>query len=198
MAKKVTALTNQLTKANTKIEESIESLKIRSNAWASQKQEDIKSFQEAIAELEKVDSEIEIEKHKRLQKHSEMQTALRSLEKEKAYHEDSLTKAENTVTKTNADLEYAAQQKCPTCEQELLDDKHTHLVDKLKVQLTDSTDYLSFPGQETHAQSFSVVCVRLRTFEGITDLLLLKLMWLNGTSPSKTFTHSKLKLQTIS
>ena len=129
--------------ANTKIEESIESLKIRSNAWASQKQEDVKSFQDAITELEKVDSEIEIEKHKRLQKHSEMQTALRSLQKEKAYHEDSLTKAENTVTKTNTDLEYAAQQKCPTCEQELLDDKHTHLVDKLKVQLEESTDYVT-------------------------------------------------------
>ena len=47
------------------------------------------------------------------------------------------------MTKTQADLEYAAQQKCPTCEQELLDDKHTHLVDKLKVQLTESTDYVT-------------------------------------------------------
>ena len=57
------------------------------------------------------------------------------------YHEDALTKAENTVEKTTADLEFAEQQKCPTCEQELHDDKHTHLVDKLKVQLTESTDY---------------------------------------------------------
>ena len=75
-------------------------MQIRSNAWAKQKQDDIKSFKEAIAELEKVDSEIEIAKHKKLQKHNEMQTALRSLEKEKAYHEDSLTKAERTVVKT--------------------------------------------------------------------------------------------------
>ena len=129
--------------SNEKIQESIESLQIRSNAWAKQKADDIASFQEAITELEKVDSEIEIEKHKKLQKRNELQTMLRSLEKEKAYHEDSLTKAESTVTKTNADLEYAAQQKCPTCEQELLDDKHTHLVDKLKVQLTESTDYVT-------------------------------------------------------
>ena len=129
--------------SNEKIQESIESLQIRSNAWAKQKADDIASFQEAISELEKVDSEIEIEKHKKLQKRNELQTMLRSLEKEKAYHEDSLTKAESTVTKTNADLEYAAQQKCPTCEQELLDDKHTHLVDKLKVQLTESTDYVT-------------------------------------------------------
>ena len=129
--------------SNEKIQESIESLRIRSHAWAKQKNEDIASFKEAIAELEKVDSEIEIEKHKKLQKRNELQTMLRSLEKEKAYHENSLTKAESTVTKTNADLEYAAQQKCPTCEQELLDDKHTHLVEKLKIQLTESTDYVT-------------------------------------------------------
>ena len=129
--------------SNEKIQESIESLQIRSNAWTKQKDDDIKSFKEAIAELDKVDSEIEIAKHKKLQKRTELQTMLRSLEKEKAYHENSLTKAESTVTKTNADLEYAEQQKCPTCEQELLDDKHTHLVDKLKVQLTESTDYVT-------------------------------------------------------
>ena len=128
--------------SNEKIQESIESLQIRSNAWTKQKQDDVIGFKEAIAELEKVDSEIEIQKHKKLQKRNELQTMLRSLEKEKAYHEDSLTKAENTVTKTNADLEYAGQQKCPTCEQELLDDKHTHLVDKLKIQLTESEDYV--------------------------------------------------------
>ncbi len=129
--------------SNEKIQESIESLQIRSNAWTKQKEDDITSFKEAIAELEKVDSEIEIAKHKKLQKRNELQTMLRSLEKEKAYHENSLTKAESTVSKTNADLEYAAQQKCPTCEQELLDEKHTHLVDKLKVQLTESTDYVT-------------------------------------------------------
>jgi len=129
--------------SNAKIQESIESLKIRSNAWTKQKQDDVKSFQEAIAELEKVDSEIEIAKHKKLRKHNEMQTALRSLEKEKAYHENSLTKAETTVDKTEKDLEYAGQQRCPTCEQELHDDKHEHLVGKLKTQLSESKEYVA-------------------------------------------------------
>ncbi len=129
--------------SNEKIQESIESLKIRSTAWATQKEEDIGNFKDAISELDKVDSEKEIAGHKRLQKHNEMQTALRSLQKEKAYHEDSYTKAKSMVEKTEGDLEYAAQQKCPTCEQELLDDKHTHLVDKLKATLTESKEYSS-------------------------------------------------------
>tara|TARA_R110002074_G_scaffold79780_5_gene179707 strand:+ start:53 stop:1828 length:1776 start_codon:yes stop_codon:yes gene_type:complete len=127
--------------SNEKIQESIESLKIRSNAWASQKDKDIASFKEAIAELDKVDIVKELDAHKRLSKHNEMQTALRSLEKEKAYHEDSLTKAENTVDKTEKDLEFAEAAKCPTCEQELHDDKHEHLVGKLKTTLTESKEY---------------------------------------------------------
>jgi DNA repair exonuclease SbcCD ATPase subunit len=127
--------------SNEKIQESIESLKIRSAAWSKQKAQDIESFREAIAELEKVDSEIEIEKHKKLQKHNEAQTALRNLMKEKAYHEDSLTKAESTVEKTEKDLEFAEAAKCPTCEQALHDDKHEHLVGKLKTNLTENRDY---------------------------------------------------------
>ena len=127
--------------SNEKIQESIESLKIRSNAWGKQKADDIEGFREAIAELDKVDSEIEIAKHKKLQKHNEMQTALRGLQKEKAYHEDSFTKAESTVGKTESDLEYASQQRCPTCEQELHDDKHEQLVGKLKTTLTESKEY---------------------------------------------------------
>ena len=65
--------------SNEKIQESIESLKIRSSAWQVKKEEDIKSFQEAIAELDKVDIVKELDAHKRLSKHNEMQTALRSL-----------------------------------------------------------------------------------------------------------------------
>ena len=127
--------------SNEKIQESIESLKLRSAAWLKQKAQDIENFREAIAELEKVDSEIEIEKHKKLQKHNEAQTALRNLMKEKAYHEDSLTKADSTVEKTEKDLEFAEAAKCPTCEQALHDDKHEHLVGKLKTNLTENREY---------------------------------------------------------
>ena len=127
--------------SNEKIQESIESLKIRSTAWIKQKKEDIANFQDAIAELEKVDIKAELDAHKKLQTHNEMQTTLRGLEKEKAYHENSLTKAEGNVEKTKIDLKFAEQQKCPTCEQALHDDKHTHLQEKLKQQLNESTDY---------------------------------------------------------
>ena len=124
--------------ANEKIQESIESLKIRSSAWQKQRDEDIEKFNDAIAELEKVDIKAELDAHKKLQTHKENSNALRSLEKEKAYHEDSLTKAETNVQKTEADLDYAKDAKCPTCEQPLHDDKYQKLTDKLQVTLTEN------------------------------------------------------------
>jgi len=129
--------------ANEKIQESVESLKIRSSAWQTQRDEDIEKFNDAITELEKVDIKKELEAHKRLQAHKENSTALRSLEKEKAYHEDSLTRAENNVNKAETDLEYANDAKCPTCEQPLHDDKHKKLTEKLTVTLTENRDDVS-------------------------------------------------------
>ena len=127
--------------SNEKIQESVESLKIRSNAWQTQKDEDEKGFSKAITELEKVDINTELNAHKKLAKHTDDVKTLRSLEKEKAYHEDSLTKAEMQVEKTEKDLVFAKDAKCPTCEQELHDDKHTHLVTKLNSTLTESNEY---------------------------------------------------------
>ena len=124
--------------SNERIEESIKSLKVRSSAWQTQKDQDVQKFNDAIAELEKVDITKELDAHKRLQKHNENYIKLLSLQKEKAYHEDSFTKAKNTVEKTESDLEYAQQAKCPTCEQPLHDEKHKHLTDKLTTTLTES------------------------------------------------------------
>ena len=132
---------DQIVISNKKIEESIESLKIRSAAWQTQKDEDAKNFADAIVELEKVNIKEELEAHKSLQKHNENYIKVLSLQKEKAYHEDSYTKAKSTVDKTVSDLEYAAKQRCPTCEQELHDDKHEQLVGRLKATLTESKEY---------------------------------------------------------
>ena len=57
--------------SNEKIQESIESLKLRSSAWQQQKTDDTKKFQQAITELEKVDINKELDAHKKLAKHTQ-------------------------------------------------------------------------------------------------------------------------------
>jgi DNA repair exonuclease SbcCD ATPase subunit len=128
--------------SNEKIEESIKTIKLRSSAWQTQKETDIANFKQAITELEKVDIKQEMDAHKQLARHTENTRALASLQKEKAYHEDSLTKAESQSQTAEKDLEFAQDARCPTCEQPLLDDKHEHLVTKLKTTLTESNDYV--------------------------------------------------------
>jgi len=76
-----------------------------------------------------------LESHKQIQKKQEDMKTLRSLEKEKAYHEDSLTKTVRQLVLKQKDIEYAEDAKCPTCEQALHDDKHEQLLSKLKNDL---------------------------------------------------------------
>jgi DNA repair exonuclease SbcCD ATPase subunit len=127
--------------SNEKVEESIKALQLRNSAWDRQKEDDIKKFESAIEELERVDIQKELEAHKRLAKHKDDSKTLRNLEKEKSYHEDSLTKASREKEQTVKDIEYAAQAKCPTCEQDLHGEKHEHLTGKLRKNLTEQKEY---------------------------------------------------------
>jgi len=129
--------------SNNKIGESIKTIKLRSSAWQTQKETDIVSFQNAIAELEKVDIKKEMDAHKKLAQHTEDSKALIGLQKEKSYHENSFTKAEQQAQASEKDLVFAQDATCPTCEQALHDDKHTHLVEKINVTLTESKTYVS-------------------------------------------------------
>ena len=121
--------------SNEKIEESIKNLKLRNSAWQTQQKQDIEKFKSAIEDLEQVDIERELEAHKLIQKKQEDMKTLRSLEKERAYHDDSLTKVVRQIGLKQKDIEYAEDAKCPTCEQALHDDKHEQLLSKLKKDL---------------------------------------------------------------
>ena len=123
--------------SNEKIEESIKNLKLRNAAWQTQQKQDVEKFRNAIEDLERVDIERELESHKQIQKQQEDMKTLRSLEKEKAYHEDSLTKTVRQLALKQKDIEYAEDAKCPTCEQPLHDDKHEQLLSKLKQDLAE-------------------------------------------------------------
>jgi DNA repair exonuclease SbcCD ATPase subunit len=126
---------DSIVSSNEKINESIKNLKLRNSAWETQQKDDIKKFKFAISDLEKVDIEKELDLHKQIQKHEENSKALRSLEKEKAYHEDSLTKTVKQIGLKQKDIEYAKEAKCPTCEQTLHDEKHQQLLSKLENDL---------------------------------------------------------------
>ena len=125
--------------SNEKIEESITNLNLRNSAWKTQQKNDIEKFQDAIDNLKKVDITEELALHKKIQQQQDSLKTLRSLEKEKSYHEDSLTKTSKQISFKHKDLEYAKDAKCPTCEQALHDSKHQQLLEKLETDLKELT-----------------------------------------------------------
>ena len=126
--------------SNEKIEESIKNLKLRNSAWQTQQKQDVEKFRQAISELEHVDIKQELELHKKIQQQQDDMKTLRSLEKERSYHDDSLTKTTRQLELKKKDIEYAEAAKCPTCEQALHDDKHQQLVEKLNNDLKELTE----------------------------------------------------------
>ena len=128
-------------KSNVKIQETIASLETRKKLWYDQRDKDVIKLDGAIAELEQVDIDSEISAHKQLEQWNENSTAMQRYKREMLTLEQALERNSKQVTKINKDLEYAKDAKCPTCEQELHDDKHQALLEELQHQHDDSMKY---------------------------------------------------------
>ena len=128
-------------KSNVKIQETIASLETRKKLWYEQRDKDVIKLDSAIAELEQVDIDSEISAHKLLEQWNENSTAMQRYKREMLTLEQALERNSKQVTKIDSDLEYAKEAKCPTCEQELHDDKHKALLEELQHQHDDAKKY---------------------------------------------------------
>jgi DNA repair exonuclease SbcCD ATPase subunit len=128
--------------ANESVQKSIDSLIIKSSAWATKQEADIESFGKAIMKLEGVDIESELAAHQALKIWEDNNTAIRSLSKQKATLESAVGQAEKTVAKYTKELEKLANKTCPACEQDLHDHKHEEMLTLAATHLAESQEYL--------------------------------------------------------
>jgi DNA repair exonuclease SbcCD ATPase subunit len=128
--------------ANENIQKSINSLRLKSNAWDQKKNADIDSFSRAIVQLESVDIDAELGAHNLLKLWTENDTKLRNLNKQKSTLESAVTQAERTLTKYTKELNTLANKTCPACEQDLHDHKHEEMTAKVVENITESKKYL--------------------------------------------------------
>jgi DNA repair exonuclease SbcCD ATPase subunit len=128
--------------ANENIQKSINSLRLKSNAWDQKKNTDIDSFSRAIVQLESVDIEAELGAHNLLKLWTENDTKLRNLNKQKSTLESAVTQAERTLNKYTKELNTLANKTCPACEQDLHDHKHEEMTAKVVENITESKKYL--------------------------------------------------------
>jgi DNA repair exonuclease SbcCD ATPase subunit len=130
-------------KSNDRIQESIDSLKIKQTVWLAQKQESIEKINKAIEELSGVDIEKEIELHDKVKSYDELAAKIKSLNKEKATLETALMQADKSVKKYAKELESLSSKRCPACDQELHDHKHDEMLETAKKSHSDSETYMN-------------------------------------------------------
>lgn len=132
---------NAIEASNKKIEQSVETLIGRQRAWESKRRDDIKKFETAIEELEKLDIDLELEAHDRLTNWTELNNRITSLNKEKATLETALMRATKSVDKAEKDVKELDDAICYTCGQELHADKKIEIETRKQKELTDAFAY---------------------------------------------------------
>jgi DNA repair exonuclease SbcCD ATPase subunit len=137
-----TARIDAVKKSNERIQESIDSLKLKQTAWQKQKQVDVEKINSAISELTGVDIDAEIAQHEKLKIYDEQAALIKSLNKEKATLETALMQADKTVKKYQKDIAQLDDKKCPACEQELHDHKHNEMLETAKKNLAEAETYM--------------------------------------------------------
>ena len=129
-------------KSNEKIQQSIDSLTSRQNAWNNQHTEEIEKIARAIVELENVDIDAELAKHNDLKLFEEQTAKLKSLNKERATLDSATAQAERSVKKYADELAKLKDKKCHACEQELHDHKHEEMSATAIKHLEEAQKYL--------------------------------------------------------
>jgi DNA repair exonuclease SbcCD ATPase subunit len=129
-------------KSNEKIQQSVDSLTSRQNAWNNQHSEEMEKIARAIVELENVDIDSELAKHTALKLFEEQTAKLKSLTKERATLDSATAQAERSVKKYADELAKLKDKKCHACEQDLHDHKHKEMTAVAVKHLEEAQRYL--------------------------------------------------------
>ena len=130
-------------RSNERIQESINSLKLKQGMWQKNRDSDVKKIESAIAELAEVDIDAEIAQHEKLKVYDEQAALIKSINKEKATLETALMQADKNVKKYEREVTQLADNKCPSCEQDLHDHKHDDMKATAEKHLADAVAYLT-------------------------------------------------------
>ena len=134
---------NAIQSANSKIETTISSLQSNQKAWLSKRTTDTMKLKDAIAELEHLDIENELDLHEKLSNWTEHNNAILALKKELSTLEPALLRATKSVEKAQKDILDLDDATCYTCGQELHADKKAEIAGRKDKELEDAITYAS-------------------------------------------------------
>ena len=129
--------------ANSKIENTIESLQSTQKAWLAKKKNDSAKLTKSIDELEHLDIDKELDAHEKLANWNEHNTAIMALKKEHSTLEPALQRANKSVEKLKKDIADLEDATCYACGQTLHEDKKAEIEETKTKELDDSLQYLN-------------------------------------------------------
>ena len=129
--------------ANSKIENTIESLQSTQKAWLAKKKNDSEKLTKSIDELEHLDIDKELDAHDKLANWNEHNTAIMALKKEHSTLEPALQRANKSVEKLKKDIADLEDATCYACGQTLQEDKKAEIEETKTKELDDSLQYLN-------------------------------------------------------
>lgn len=129
-------------KSNERIQQSINGLETKQNAWRKQQTDDLEKIAANVIELKDVDIDKELVQHAKLKNYDELSAKIKSLNKEKATLETAIIQADKQVTKYTKEVEQLKNNECPMCKQGLHTLSHSELITQAEKNLEDAVAYL--------------------------------------------------------
>ena len=113
--------------ANKRIEEQIESLRKRQRLWLARRDEDVGKLEQAIADLEHIDIDSEVQAHRNLEEFHVKKKAIDEANRYIRQIDADDAKLEKLLDKLKKEIEALDAHKCHSCGQDLHDDKQDEL-----------------------------------------------------------------------
>lgn len=122
--------------SNEKIAKTIDDLQLKIATWDRKHQSSIDELDAAIAQLEKLEIEAELQSHRDLDVHRELNKAVTQLRKDQVTKNKHTSQLETQLNNLLGQYEKASvHRECPMCQQEIKDHKHDDIVADLESRI---------------------------------------------------------------
>lgn len=117
--------------SNKKIQDTINDLHFRNKVWEAEHEKKLSKLESSIAKLNDINIEEEIENHKKKEIWFRVLKDLNDVDKEVTRLDKMITYIDKTLISIDKNINSANEHSCPTCGQEVHDEKHHELLDSL-------------------------------------------------------------------
>jgi DNA repair exonuclease SbcCD ATPase subunit len=117
-----------LQESNARVQTSIDDLERRSGVWTRKRNDEISAMVAAVEELESTDIEAELEAHRALVQYKDNESRLKLANKELANRQSNVKKLQDALTTAQKSLASIKSHQCPSCGQDVHDEKHDQMV----------------------------------------------------------------------